>query len=75
MVKLGRMAKKKSPPPLSKLWRVAKAADAVGVSRQTLHSAIGLGYVASYSTADGLPLVDLREVKRWHAETYRPHSS
>jgi hypothetical protein len=68
------MARKKTPP-LNRLWRVAMAAAEVGVSRQTLHSAIQLGYLPSYSTADGLPLVDLREVKRWHAQTYRPHAS
>ncbi|QDV75404.1 hypothetical protein [Botrimarina mediterranea] len=70
------MAKSKpaAVPPLKHLYRITPAAAAVQVSRQTLHSAVGLGYVASYTLGDGLPLVDLREVKRWKEETHRPHS-
>lgn len=48
-----------------KLHRIAAAAAAVGLAKQTLDSAVRRGDVPSYPTACGLPLVRLADVKRW----------
>ena len=57
-----------------KLYRVAEAAKQTEANRSTLISAVRAGQVPSYPTACGLPLVLLKDVRKWmaKADTRRP---
>ena len=49
----------------AKLSRIAHAADAAGIARTTLLSAVERGEVRIYRTACGLPLVRQEDVSAW----------
>ncbi|MEN1682099.1 MAG: hypothetical protein AAGJ46_21175 [Planctomycetota bacterium] len=51
----------------AKLYRVAHAAEAEGINRSTLVTAVRNGQCTSYETACGLPLVLLADVRKWWA--------
>lgn len=55
-----------------KLYRVAQAAEACGVNRSTLITAVRREQLPSYGTACGLPLVLLADVKRWAKAERKP---
>lgn len=63
-------------PPLADLYRVSHAARLSCVHRSTLLKAMSSGYVPTYRTACGLPLVSLADARRWAIEStplpYRP---
>lgn len=48
-----------------KLTRIAIAAQAAGINRSTLKSAVERGDLPVYQTACGLPLVVQADVEKW----------
>lgn len=56
----------------AKLYRVAKAAEATGVNRSTLITAVRNGQCPSDRTACGLVLVSLASVRKWASEARKP---